>query len=59
MSLPVAVGQRRFFKTRPGDLVMPDHLDDFLVKNLVYFIPFKNQVESGYKGNRVEFMVNF
>ena len=26
------------------------HLDDFLVKNLVYFIPYKTQVKSGYKG---------
>ena len=35
---------------------MLDPFGNFLVKNLVYFRPYKIQVESGYKSNPIEFI---
>ena len=35
------------------------HLNDFLSQNLDYFRPYKTQVEPGYKGHPMEFMVDF
>ena len=46
-------------ETRPGDLVMPDPFGWLFGQNLDYLRPYKNQVESGYKGHPIEFMVDF
>ena len=45
-------------KTRPRDLVMPDPFGLFS-QSLDYFKPYKNQVEPGYKGHPIEFIVDF
>ena len=37
---------------------MPDPFGLLLSKNLDYFRPYKNQVEPGYKGHPIKFMVN-
>ena len=34
-------------------------LNNFFSKKFDYFRPYKNQVEPGYKGHPIEFMVNF
>ena len=38
---------------------MPDPFGWRFNKNLDYFRPYKNQVEPGYKGHPIEFMVDF
>ena len=51
--------QPQFYTTRPRDLVMPDPLGWLFSQDLDYFRPYKNQVETDYKGYPIEFMVNF
>ena len=46
-------------KTRPEDLVVPHPFGWLFCPNLDYFRPYKNQVEPGYKGHHIEFMVIF
>ena len=46
------------FKTRPGDLVMPDPFGWLFSDNLDYFKPYKNQFKPGYKGHPIELMVD-
>ena len=38
---------------------MPDPFGCLFSQNLDYFRPYKNQVEPGYKGHPIEFMVDF
>ena len=38
---------------------MPDPFGWFFIQNLDYFRPYKNQVKPSYKGNLIEFMVDF
>ena len=38
---------------------MPDPFGRLLSQNLDYFRPYKNQIEPGYKGHPIEFMVHF
>ena len=38
---------------------MPDPFVWLFSKNFDYFRPYKNQVEPGYKGHPIEFMVDF
>ena len=53
---PLEIG--KVLKTRPGDLVMPDPFGLLFSKILYYFRPYKNQVEPGYKGHTIAFMVD-
>ena len=48
-----------YTKTRPEDLVMPDPFECVFSQNLDDFKHYKNQVELGYKGHPIEFMVDF
>ena len=38
---------------------MPDPFGRLFSQNLDYLRPYKNQVEPGFKGHPIEFMVNF
>ena len=46
-------------ETRPGDLVMPDPFEWLFSQNLDNFRAYKTQIEPGYKGHPIEFMVYF